>query len=869
MASETDGKSGSTKPPVTYTNPVPDQPNGYQNPYYPVFDDETDAPTYQQTVRPFWQDMERLHAYERSTGRMPLAPQLLPSNYQGPKGIPGIDRRNFEGDTFWSNPQRVARYYLSAQALPAGAPRPVDTDNLGIAYSYLKARNQGKPFWLWSNDVVQDSDYNDFVSGIGLPDPSTIDDADRAMWEKQYPAIGANGMQPGTYQPSDAPAQPSTMNMPQDVWDSLPWWQKVIIPALPHMGAVIGGTLGLPGGPAGVAVGAGLGEGFTQLQNAGVDPNTGEAKPNAAGTLAGLLMKMDIPADWMERAMGVLNQVGYSLADADKYGPVLEILNNLPAAWEAGAANYQAGSQNPWQDNAALFFGGQAASVTNWQLGKATPDIWSAPENAVAQGWALAQIRKEILANPNVSADQIRQKYEAMFGIGGQTRDMLGHMLLDPLNLLPIAAAKVVVGGAKLTHNAALASAFSVSDDLLKGTQEYGRLVRQMPQAEAAHLGGLTKWIAGLDEAGNLKDFVRGPKRTGVQGMLDSFTGLTPAARASEALNYTIDGVSTFLNDHAQSPEQAVKLVQALAGSKPEDAVKALDGAEMPTWFQSAEAQHIPLALRDSLPNAQALLKGWQAARPNAGILQRVADLMGEDVNKLMARLHTATPAEAQTMFRAFMDGLGQRAQVEPNAGTLFQALTTDQSLSKLDGMALKKMADGFLAPDGIPFHPQDFNARLMVTLAESADNWAAKWFDVKPAGWAVRMGGLVKRAQSMALLGLNPSYFLNNALNNVVTLAWDGLLSFNTRASRDAWFKEMGVNPTRRNSGIGAAEIGKVDKTEIGQAIRGAGRGNDLIQKAEDFTHLGGVADKVLRHRHGHGHARILEPHLARGRGL
>jgi diguanylate cyclase (GGDEF)-like protein len=829
MASKDDNSSGATpepKKPVTYTNPAPNTPNGYQNPYYPVFDQETDAPTYGETVRPFWQDMNRLHAYEQSTGRMPLAPQILPAGYQGPKGIPGIDRRNFEGDTFWSNPQRVARYYLSAQALPAGAPRPVDTDNLGIAYSYLKARNEGKPFWLWSNDVVQDSDYNSFVSGIGLPDPSTIDDADRAMWEKQYPEIGAQGMQLGSYQPAEMPQQ-TTMNMPQDVWDSLPWWQKVIIPALPQVGKVMGA---LSGG----VVGAGL-AGPVGAVGGAVAGYGGAAMTETNPQLADLLMKLDLPAEWLERSMGVLGQIGASLQDPEHYGPVLEILNHLPESWQAGHSAHN-----------VAFAQLTGEQVTNWQLGQAAPQLWTPPEGQDASSWAQTQIRRELIANPNVTGETINAKYESMFGFAGQARDMIGHMMLDPLNYLGLVTNKGVATAGKLAGNAELVKAFSFGDDTLKSTQLYGQMVRQLPVEEAARLSGLTKWIAGLDEAGNLKDLMTGPKRAGVRGMLDSFVGLTPAARASEALEYTIDGVSTFLNDHAQTPETAVKLVRALAGSKPEDAVKALEGAEMPTWFKSAEAQHIPMALRDSLPNAEALLKGWQATRPNAQILQRVADNLGQDVNKLMAKLHNATPAEAQTLYRAFMDDLGQRAPLEPNAGKLFQTLTTDQSLSKLDGMALKKMADGFLDPDGVPFHAQDFNARLMVTLAESADNWAAKWFDVKPAGWAVRMGQLVKRAQSMALLGLNPSYFLNNALNNVVTLSWDGLLSFNTRASRDAWYKEMGVNPTRRNAGIGAAEIGKVDKTEIGQAIRGAGRGNDLIQKAEDFTHLGGLADKV-----------------------
>lgn len=730
--------------------------------------------------------------------------------------------------SYWENPQRVARYYLAGKTMPNGMMPNVDMQGLEVAYNYLKARNNNKPFYLWQTDTIPEDEYRQFVDGLSMPPPEAMPPEERVQWYPQPQPGAPEQMHTGEYQPADVPmTNDNPMGMPQAQWDALPDWQKTIIPMLPGISKGLAGAGGAVAGfgmagPVGAAAGLAGGLGMATV-----------AEQNS--TVADWMMKLDIPAEWFERSMGVLSQVGSSLTNPDDYGPVMEVLNNLPAAWEAGHLNYD-----------VTFSNLSGKGTQGWN------GVWQAPQGQVASEWALANARKEIKAvldagGSAADVEAIQAKYGEMFGLGGQLRDMAGHMFLDPLNLAGPAVNKVGGVAAKAAGNVPLAKAFSMVDEPLKAGQLYGQMLRQMPVEEAARFGAMSKWLAGLDEAGNLKDFVtEGKKRGGLLGGLDYMRGLTPAARAAESLNYTIDGISTFLNDYGADPETAIKMLKAVSGATPRATVDALDGSPLPRWFDSAEAQHIPLAMREAMPKADEMLKQWQVTRGNANILQRVSDLMGQDVNKVMADLHSATPAEAQAIYRTFIDKLGELSKTDQNAAKMLQSIQADTTLGKLDGMQLKKFADGFLDDDGAPFHPSEFNARLMVALAESADNWAAKYFDVKPEHWAVRTGNVVKRAQSLALLGLNPSYFVNNALNNIVTMSTDGLLSLNTHANRAGWLKDLGVHPSRLRSGSGAADMGGVDYGIEGKSIRAAGKANDFIQSVDKLLSENNVAKKL-----------------------
>ena len=236
----------------------------------------------------------------------------------------------------------------------------------------------------------------------------------------------------------------------------------------------------------------------------------------------------------------------------------------------------------------------------------------------------------------------------------------------------------------------------------------------------------------------------------------------------------------------------------------------------------------------------QGSVRRWRTTREQASILQRVADMMGEDVYKVMADLHSGAPEDADTLYRAFTQRLEKAAASDPNAAKMLEALAKDQSLNKLTGNKLKDLAGIFLGKDGAAFDADLYKGQLFHLLTEGTEKWAVDWFGIKPANFAVRTGNLVKRAQGLLLLGINPSYLVNNALNNLVTLGWDGLLGMNGVRSGRSWLKDMGLNPIRLRAGANAAEIGAADDvsiTGLGKQIRRASRAGDIIQSMDDFA--------------------------------
>jgi hypothetical protein len=734
------------------------------------------------------------------------------------------------GRTFWENPLRVARYHQTLQAAPPGWQPPpwLDTDSINNAYKYFEEVNKGRPWQEWDYPADDDPIVEQLRS-IPLPDPRFVKPEERELYYSlQEPP-------PGEYIPDPNANQDQVFGVPRETWDQLPGWQKAIIPALPWVGRTIGAGGGAIagasiGGPAGAVAGAVAGGGLAY----GAEKNK---------TLADAMNVLDVGAETVERTIGTLSQILDSTFQPEKYGPLKEVLGNLPAAWEAAHLT---------QDVSFAQLTGP--EVTGWELGNPEPQTWTPPDGQAASSYALTQARREIMAG--ASPEQVWEKWAAQFGFSGTMRDLVGHMLLDPLNKLGDATKLIGSKAAKAAGNLPLETAFKTTNEPLYALRAYGNELRQMPQAEAAQFGSLSKWIAGLDSEGNLKDFSTKPIRKGPAGILDYMTGLTPAARATEVLHYSVDGLNVLVSELAgDDPARMIQLVKAVSGVNPHEAVSILDSTPLPRWFQSAEAQAVPLAIRDQLPKLEAMLDQWKIARPNATILKRIADITGQDPSKLIADLYQAKSGQAGTIYRQLVDAVKTRADGgDQGAQKMLKTLTEDRSLSALDGQKLKQMADGFFGPDGAPYHPADFKARLMVALAEGLDGWAAKWFNVKPNKGIVRIANVVKKAQGLALLGLNPTYLINNSLNNIVTLAWDGLLGFSSHGGRMRFLRDMGIAPTRLRSGLGAAEMGEIldaglaaeaqrlgmSDFQLGKGIREAGRAGDLIQTMDDFAKKG-----------------------------
>ncbi len=765
---------------------------------------------------------------------------------------------------FWDNPQRIARYYLAAtQTLPPGAKPPswLDLPALGMAYTYYQARNPATPWYLWDYPTADDP-VRQITGGLAKPPITSVRPDEHRYYSPEE--VGSL-MGPGDYQPSEQAMQDLVNGIPKETWEQLPAWQKVVIPLMPWVNRAVGtgsGALagfGL-GGPVGAAVGGVAGGALTY---------GAEQSP----TLAKALMVLDKPAQWLEGTLGILGQAVASIQDPQKYGQLSEILGNLKAAYEAGQLTYE---------GLGASLGQPSGQVSSWTLGQPTPNTWTAP-GGDAFSYALSQARRQLVAG--AAPEDVYNQWVDQFGFAGQLRDLAGHMFLDPLNKL--GEATNLVGGkmAQAAGNVPLAKAFEGSTDTLQAVKEYGRTLRQMPLEEAQQYGSLSKWVAGfrpprtpeggVDLAGkwNLDTFAQ-PAEKGVLRPLDAFTGLTPQARATEVLHQSMDGLRELIEEHATdlvrnaqgeavldkfgqplrvtNPQAVVKTVDALAKLSPEQVVTLEDGSPLPKWYQSGEAQALPLVMRDLSKNVHELYDQYRIAEPQRNLLRLAAELAGEEPHTIMARLHNGGAKEAADFWTQVIMGLERRAKAgEKQAIRLLEGWKKE---GNIDGQRLKQYADNFLKEDGIPFHPDQFKAQVYHLLGEGIDQWTAKWFKVQPAHWAVRVSNVIKRAQSYALLGWNPTFFLNNTFNNLVTLGWDGLLGMNTHAGRMRFLRRLGFDPERLRSGATAMDVGEAEarianKLMTGQAkrftprepgIREAGRGSDWIQYTDDFLKKG-----------------------------
>ena len=165
----------------------------------------------------------------------------------------------------------------------------------------------------------------------------------------------------------------------------------------------------------------------------------------------------------------------------------------------------------------------------------------------------------------------------------------------------------------------------------------------------------------------------------------------------------------------------------------------------------------------------------------------------------------------------------------------------TIQISGRWTGLSFKKIADTFAGKDAIPFNSEHMVLTFLDKLEQGVSAYGVKYFGVKPDNAVMRFSELVKKAQGRVLLGCNPSYFINNAINNIVTMAWDGVMGLNSHAQIMKDMEDLGITATRLRQGIGAADMGELGGGQkVGAKIREAGRANDLMQKISDLMGRG-----------------------------
>jgi len=801
---------------------------------------------------------------------------------------------------YWENPQRIARYQAIKETQPfdseiqrqAAMPPWYNAKVMGDAYKKLSEQNAGKPWWLWNYLPYDDPTSLELLN---LPQPP------KDPWagiREYYPGgrvplsdIRRGWQQPYSTIPEEDIQNPALGGLTNKQYEELPTWMKtmqglmtagggIVQPTL--MGAVMG-TFGAPG--VGTLIGGAMGAG---LGGVGL---LAQKYPEAPGMplVSNILKWLNVPAEHMERALGT----GEMLWNAWRYpeeGRDLEtILANLPQAYEANLAYYESGQSAgipdvmyhledtyswlkekedsgdlEWKDaipGLARMFRGMAtsrgggsgiwnlASVAEamkkgkiehpeqifdyiagpgeeWYLGAAAP--MEAPITGDDLVWSVFN---ELVSNPDANVREIMERamyVDGMLNLNAITSDLVGQVALDPLNVAGPITKAPIKAYAGLTKNKYLQMAARVQGGVPKVFQTYGAILRRaVPAEEIATMGSVARWLGDVTKDGVPRSVNYKPSNNAAIRAVSWLFQLQPKARAGETLNHGAD-VLMKVYDTAKNEDELLGLVDKISNTPDELATELSMKA-----IQSPDARVIPMASKDFMPTATEMVDNFKAYDWNRGIFHAVRDMLKDSTSGLLQKIKEVKEFDAvfETIKRA--------------------AYETDTDAAKL---IIKSIEDGTLYADNLrqkllPFTNDntfvDFDhlKKAMVgAQMEHMSKWAATWFGVKPDPLWVRLSNTMKASQSFLLLGLNPTYFFNNTIDNTVVSIAEGIFGFNTPASRAKIWDEMlgkGMRPVRYSDGQGPYATGiNVDYTGLTEATKKT----DFLNKVNRILRSKGV---------------------------
>lgn len=333
------------------------------------------------------------------------------------------------------------------------------------------------------------------------------------------------------------------------------------------------------------------------------------------------------------------------------------------------------------------------------------------------------------------------------------------------------------------------------------------KAVPHIPTVE--ELSPKEKKYAGIDDTWGITELKPGEVAAkGVGAVIKRIFSLTPEAQVFEILNIFHNRVATLMHGANKDVDVMTDMLMQAAGIKP---IKPGDPGDQ--ILKSPAMRAVRGAIRAAVgkdgENITNLLSMWQANQGRRGILAKISKALGEEPKTILEQMEK----EPEVLLKRVNE-------VAPAVGT------TDE---------IKAALGVFVGEDALPWNAEQMQATLIISMAKMMDDYLIKTYGIKPDSAAMRFSNMLKGVQSLVLLGLSPAYFLNNAINNVVTRAYTGTAGFMTPRQVDTFLERFGITPNRINEGIGAAGEGDLTGGRLG--ILQAKDTGDWIDKMTNQT--------------------------------
>ena len=348
-----------------------------------------------------------------------------------------------------------------------------------------------------------------------------------------------------------------------------------------------------------------------------------------------------------------------------------------------------------------------------------------------------------------------------------------------------------------------------------------------------ADYSNLEKTIGKLDDTGIPKEYMPTTTPEGIgakiKGYFNWLTELTPESKARVMQADLMDHFMRMM-DNAESPQQMVEIVKAMSkvdATTTGDALGAILNPEgkspidiSPSTFNSPIGTAFAVAIQqlaDSGKLDELYLSKWQSSATRRDFLNKAAQLMDVNPSELLSRLNKDMDVASVLKIKAQEQGI--------------------EGFDNLTNEGLKDLLGIFSGKDSLPWHEDLFKLELKNVVDDSLQSFMVDRFGIKPDSKFMRIAHVMKDAQSLMLLGLNPSYLVNNTINNIVTRSAVGVFGYMSGVEIGDMLKRYGIEPYRPDAGLSkyglASEYGIKEDGQAGK-ISEIKRGEyDLISKA------------------------------------
>lgn len=623
-------------------------------------------------------------------------------------------------------------------------------------------------------------------------------------------------------------------------WDDLKWWQKGLYAFFPGQS-----DEGLGDAPdwtkktrdaATALQSAGSGAAFLKILGTGVGMLGGEAAAAvltnpwvlaaAAVGMGGLLYYQartgkelpvvnkiaeltDLPDTLTEHAIGTMIQAGGVLgknleqakADPnDAYGlmaaindTVKEVTSFGKDMWNASEYTYEMyGGIGDIVIDAAnwLFEGGAEGTKLGeaWMFNKGESEKVQLAEGTYAYS-GLETIRnlygRMREQNPDLSDDVINSLIQAgvieSSGTTGAVSDNLWQSIIDVSALAPgfensVAEKFSKAVGFETGVQAAQANKASsrISDIPLIGTV-YNGLTGNKPSGgvnewsehtknlvrtkDVSELTALDRYFGGLDEQGRIKQLLPIERQSAMDFL--------PETKVLGADNIAMNVINSQMADAQTDVE-----VQAVL----DNYVNGTEGI-----YNSPDVVTTREAVAAGRARADVYFQRYRDGEQGRIYLKTVADALGMEQKDII------------TMAETNPDVLTKRMQDH--------AARNDGKIGTIDVSQAENVTNvlkGFTGKNALLWNINQLKAMTTGAVFDGMNEFNIKKYGVKPDHFVVQMADTMKSAQSLMLLGLSPSYLVNNVINNTVTSIAEGVFGLMTPAQMQSLFDEMGIVPAR-----------------------------------------------------------------------